>query len=324
MASSPKRPPPKCLVLGGSGFMGRHLCDALLKRSCAVRVFERLTPHPIPVDRARASIEWVYGDFVNRSDVTAAVSGCDVIFHLISTTLPKNSNENPLYDVETNLSGTLNVLEAARTTGASRIIFASSGGTVYGVPIQIPIPETHPTNPICSYGIVKLTIEKYIQLYHTLHGLNYLILRIANPFGEGQRPDVAQGAVAVFLHRALKDRPIEIWGDGTVVRDYLYISDVIDAFMRALDYDGNSRIMNIGATRGHSLNDLMRAMEDVLGRPLERTHLPARPFDVPVNVLDSTLAKELLGWEPRVPLRDGLRRTLDWLKDFASTDGDAP
>ena len=185
---------------------------------------------------------------------------------------------------------------------------------MYGVPKTTPIKESHPTEPICSYGITKLAIEKYLHLYHTLHGLDYLVLRIANPFGEGQRPDAAQGAVAVFLSRALNSEVIEIWGDGTVVRDYLYIDDVTDAFMRGLEYHGECRIMNIGATRGYSLNELLAAMEDVLGRPIERTYMASRPFDVSINVLDSTRAKQLLGWEPRVSLHDGLLRTLDWLR----------
>src|SRR5215470_4556710 len=247
----------KCLVLGGGGFMGMHLCKALTARGYPVRVFERPVSESLSAERARGSIEWVYGDFVNQNDVAAAVAGCEIVFHLISTTLPKNSNDNPIYDVETNLVGTLGMLEAARASGARRIIFVSSGGTVYGVPKHVPISETHPTDPICSYGIIKLAIEKYLELYHRLHDLNHLVLRIANAYDEGQRPDTAQGAVAVFLHRALNGQPIEIWGDGSVVRDYLYISDIVDAFVRAVEYSGNFRIINIGSSRGHSVNDLL-------------------------------------------------------------------
>ena len=309
---------PKCLVLGGGGFMGTHLCNALLRRGHPVRVFDRPVPLPLSADRERGPIEWMYGDFANRQDVAAAVTGCDVIFHLISTTLPKNSNDNPIYDVETNLVATLALLEAARACGVTRVVFASSGGTVYGRPERIPIAESHPTNPICSYGITKLAIEKYLHLYHQLHGLDYMVLRLANPFGEGQRPDAAQGAVAVFLNRALEGRPIEVWGDGNVVRDYVYVADITDAFLRALDYRGECRIMNIGAGQGRSLNEMLTAMEEVFRRPVARTYLPTRPFDVPANVLDSTRARQLLGWEPRVPLHEGLVRTLEWLKRWRS------
>ena len=294
--------------------MGTHLCHALLSLGYPVRAFDRPVPPEVSADRLRGPIEWVYGDFLNRQDVIAAVQGCEIIFHLISTTLPKNSNDNPIYDVESNLVGTLALLEAARTTGAKRIIFASSGGTVYGRPEQFPITESHPQNPICSYGITKLAIEKYLHLYHELHGLDYLILRLANPFGEGQRPDAAQGAIAVFLSRALKGETIEIWGDGSVTRDYVYVGDITQAYVQALDYHGACRIMNIGSGRGHSVNELLSAMEDALGRPVVRAYLPGRLFDVPVNVLDSSRAKELLGWESRTSLQNGIVRTLEWLK----------
>jgi UDP-glucose 4-epimerase len=304
----------RCLVLGGGGFMGMHLCKALTAGGYPVRVFERPVSESLSAERARGSIEWAYGDFINQNDVAAALAGCEIVFHLISTTLPKTSNDNPIYDVETNLVGTLGMLEAARASGARRIIFVSSGGTVYGVPKHVPISETHTTDPICSYGITKLAIEKYLELYHRLHDLDYLVLRIANPYGEGQRPDTAQGAIAVFLNRALQGDPIEIWGDGSVVRDYLYIGDVVDAFMCAVEYRGDFRIINVGSSRGHSVNELLKAMEELFGRRIERIHLPTRPFDVPINVLDSSLARRELGWEARVSLSEGLARTLRWLE----------
>ena len=319
-STAPRKP--KCLVLGGGGFILAATSAAhYLQRGYAVRVFERPVPEKLSAERSGGPIEWVYGDFLNQNDVAEVVAGSDIVFHLISTTLPKSSNDNPLYDVQTNLAGTLSVLEAARTSGVQRIIFVSSGGTVYGVPQSTPIAESHPTEPICAYGITKLAIEKYLHLYYTLHGLDYLVLRIANPFGEGQRPDATQGAVGVFLNRALRNEPIDIWGDGSIVRDYLHIDDVTDAFMRSLDYHGEVRVINIGAARGYSLNELLAAMEAVLGRPIQRRYLDARAFDVSVNVLDSTRARQLLGWVPRVELHDGLARTVEWLRDPARRSG---
>src|SRR4029434_4711286 len=187
---------------------------------------------------------------LNEEDVTQAVAGCEVVFHMISTTIPKSSNDNPAYDVESNLVGTLRMLEAARKAGVRKVVFASSGGTVYGIPKVVPINESHPTDPICSYGISKLAVEKYLHLYHALHGLDYCILRIGNPYGEGQRPTAAQGAVGVFLYKALHGGVIEIWGDGTVTRDYIYIGDVIQAFLKAMTYSGEHRLFNIGAGEG--------------------------------------------------------------------------
>ena len=310
----------KCLVLGGGGFMGSHLSGALLAAGHAVRVLERPNLRPVAVLPPRQELEWMEGDFLNTDDVNRAVAGCEVIFHLISTTLPKSSNDNPAYDVESNLVGTLQMLEAARRAGARKVVFASSGGTVYGIPRELPIRETHPTDPVCSYGICKIAIEKYLHLYFALHGLDYCGLRIGNPYGEGQRPTAAQGAIAVFMHKALNNEPIEIWGDGTVTRDYVYVGDVVQAFMRSLSWAGEARVFNIGSGEGHSLIELIGAIESMLGRPVARRHLPARTFDVPRNVLDISMARDVLGWRPVTPLAEGLRRTHRWLQDHHRTD----
>jgi len=300
----------KCVVLGGRGFLGSHLALALLRDGHAVRIFDR--PHTTSALPLTAT-EFVDGDFVNREDLAAAVEGCDVVFHLVSTTLPQTSNENPVYDVETNLVGSLQLLDRARACGTRKIIFASSGGTVYGVPQKTPIPENHPTDPLCSYAITKLAIEKYLHLYSHLHGLDYNVLRIANPYGEGQSPLQKQGAIAAFTYQALRGEPIEIWGDGEVVRDYLYVGDVAEAMVRAAGYAGAHRVFNIGAGRGHSLNELLNRLEALLGRTIKRDYLPGRRFDTPVNVLDIGRARAELDWTPRTTLATGMARTVEWI-----------
>lgn len=303
----------KTLILGGAGFIGSHLAEALLAQGHEVRIFDR--PHiQIPAELKEChGIEWMQGDFLSVADIQAAVDGVELIFHLVSTTLPKNSNDDPGYDVGTNVIGSLHLLDAAVRLGIRKIVFISSGGTIYGIPSQIPIPETHPTDPLVSYGISKLAIEKYLKLYHELHGLDYAVLRVANPYGERQRTDVAQGAVAVFAKKALAGETIEIWGDGSVTRDYIYIADLIEAFVLAASYQGQERIFNIGGGHGLSLNQLLATLEELLARPVNRRFLPARKFDVPVNVLDITRAREVLGWAPRTPFKVGLQRTLQWL-----------
>jgi UDP-glucose 4-epimerase len=304
----------KCLVLGGGGFMGSHLSKALLAQGHTVRILERPNLRAAAIFPDCKDLEWLEGDFLNTEDVTQAVEGCEIIFHLISTTLPKSSNDNPAYDVESNLVGTLHMLEVARKAGVRKVLFPSSGGTVYGFPKMVPIKESHPTDPVCSYGICKLAVEKYLHLYHALHGLDYCILRIGNPFGEGQRPTAAQGAVSVFLNKALHGEVIEIWGDGTVTRDYIYIGDVVQAFLKAMTYSGEHRLFNIGAGEGRSLNQLIRAVEAVISRPVIGKYLAARSFDVPTNVLDITRAKTFLDWQPETSFYDGLSRTFAWLE----------
>lgn len=305
----------KCLVLGGGGFIGSHLSKALLEQGHAVRIFERLNLKPVEVFPDCKDLEWLEGDFLNVEDVGRAVAECEIIFHLISTTLPRSSNDNPVYDVESNLVSTLHMLEAARKAGVRKVLFASSGGTVYGIPKQVPIKESHPTDPVCSYGISKLAIEKYLHLYHALHGLDYCVLRIGNPYGEGQRPTAAQGAVAVFLDKALNDEAIEIWGNGTVTRDYIYVGDVVQAFLKAMTYCGEHQIFNIGSGEGRSLNDLIGAIESLVGRPVAQRCLPGRSFDVPTNILDISRAKAFLGWQSKTPFYAGLSQTFKWLEN---------
>jgi len=306
---------PRSLILGGAGFIGSHLCDALLSAGHCVRVFDRIG---IPLYRrfsSREQIEWVEGDFNSVADIERAVEGCHVVFHLVSTTLPKSSNDDPIYDVENNVVGSLRLLDAARDAGVGKIVFISSGGTVYGIPQRLPISETHPTDPVSSYGIGKLTIEKYLHLYQVLHGLEYAVLRLANPFGERQRPQAAQGAIAVFMHRAMHNQPIEIWGNGSVVRDYIYISDAVDALVKAAFYRGDERVFNIGSGKGKDLNDILNAIETLLQRPIARTYMDSRACDVSVNVLDITRAQRYLGWSPRVSFEEGVARMFRWLSN---------
>lgn len=303
-----------CLVLGGAGFIGSHLVDGLLGSGYRVRVFERPHMDRLPALARRERCEIVTGDFLNPEDLARALPGAEIVFHLVATTLPKTSNDNPLYDVETNVLATLRLLALCRRHAVRKLLFASSGGTVYGVPRSLPLAETHPTDPICAYGIHKLAIEKYLGLEHRCHGLDYRVLRLANPYGERQRTDTGQGAVVAFLDRALRGEPIQIWGDGTVVRDYVYVGDVVDAFLRAMQFDGAERIFNIGSGAGTSLNELLREIERLLGRPIAVQYAPSRGFDVPANVLDCSLARARLGWAARTPLAEGLRRTHDRLR----------
>jgi UDP-glucose 4-epimerase len=310
-----------CLVLGGRGFIGSHLVDALLARGYRVRCFDR--PHVMPLGESHLTnpnFELYEGDFVSEADVAEALVGCEVCFHLVSTTLPKSSNADPVFDVESNILGTVRLLGHGVRLGLKKIIFVSSGGTVYGVPTQVPIPETHPTEPVCSYGITKLGIEKYLGLFNHLHDLEYTILRIANPYGERQRTHASQGAVAVFLGKVLRGEPVEIWGDGSVVRDYIHIADVVNALMISLEQSAGEHVFNIGAGHGHNLNEVLTAIERATGRVANRNYLPGRPFDVPVSVLCIARAKELLGWSPNVDFEQGLKRFAAWLVDHPSAD----
>lgn len=289
--------------------MGSHLCIALIRLGHGVRVFERMA-----APRGNESLEWVVGDLARPEQIDAAVAGCDIVFHLASTTLPHTSNDDPAQDVHSNVEGTIALLDAMCRHRVGKIVFVSSGGTVYGIPQSIPITEQHPTDPVCSYGIAKLAIEKYLHLYRVLHGVDYCVLRLANLYGELQRSDRAQGAVAVFLHHVVHGKTLEIWGDGSVVRDYIHVGDAVDALTAAAFTEVPSHIYNIGSGHGTSLLELIATIATVTGLRPSIEFKPSRPFDVPISVLDISRARAELGWYPRVSMNDGLRRTLDWLR----------
>lgn len=300
-------------IFGGGGFIGSAIADHLLAEGCALRVFERPRVLPYRKFKDNEVVDWIAGDLSSAHDVSDAVQGVDAVLHLVSTTLPKNSNDDPIYDVQSNVVASLHILNAMVAHKVRNIVFISSGGTVYGNPLYLPIDEKHPTNPVVSYGITKLAIEKYLQMYERLHGIKAIILRVANPYGERQRIETAQGAVGVFLHHALKGVQIEIWGDGSVTRDYIHVSDVAAAFVKALHYTGEQRLFNVGSGVGTSLNTLILGIEDVLGKTVMRRHFSSRPFDVKVSVLCNDLARTELNWSPSVSMSEGIRRTAEWM-----------
>ncbi|MFN8432895.1 MAG: NAD-dependent epimerase/dehydratase family protein [Anaerolineales bacterium] len=305
----------KCVVFGGGGFIGSAIVDKLLVGGHSVRVFERPRVTPYRLFSETEKVEWMTGDFLSIHDISSALEGMDTVIHLVSFTLPKTSNDDLIYDVQTNLIATIQLLNSMLAMKINKIVFISSGGTVYGVPRYIPIDEDHPTDPVVSYGITKLAIEKYLLMFRVLHRMKVLILRVANPYGPRQRVETAQGAVAAFFHRSLHNQKIEIWGDGSITRDYIYIDDVAEAFLRAVDYSGDLSVFNISSGIGTSLNELAELIGKSIGRQLDCTYLEKRPFDVPTSILNNNLAATHLGWVPKTVLQYGLAKTAEWLRN---------
>jgi UDP-glucose 4-epimerase len=300
-----------CLVLGGGGFIGTHLCQALQRQGAQVRGFGRSRTDP----KALAGIVWTSGEFSDRTALARAVEGCEVVFHLLGGSIPDSSNRDPLGDLLSSAVPGLQLLEICRASMVRKVLFVSSGGTVYGIPGAIPIPESAPTDPISAYGISKLAIEKYLALYHHLYGSDYSVLRVANSFGPYQSPHRRQGLIAALMHRIVSGQQVEIWGDGQVVRDFIFIDDVIDAILAAAAYDGPHHVFNVGGGIGRSVLEVVTDIADVLGRPdVVPIHKPGRATDVPVNVLDISLIRRELGWSPHTDWREGLRLTADWIR----------
>ena len=295
------------LVVGGSGFIGSHLVAGLMATGRRVRSFDRAPPKPGIA--ALPGVEFIRGDFADLDQLRYAVDGCDTCFHLLSTTVPKNSNDDPIADWTSNVAGTLRLLDLCRAAQVRKVVYLSSGGTVYGPAQYAPIDEAHATDPLCAYGISRLSIEKYLELYRVLHGLDYCVLRAANPYGPGQDPRASQGAIGVFLGRILAGDGIDIWGDGSVVRDFIYVEDVVRAMLLAARYAGPRRVLNIGSDQGCSLRELLETLGVATQRRLAVRYLPGLPFDVPVNVLDIGAARAALQWEPTTDLATGLQKT---------------
>ncbi len=298
-------------VLGGNGFVGSHVTDALRANGHAVTVFDRGAGWhrgPDPGTRYHA------GDLRDLASVGPALDDADVVVHLISTSTPGTRWLDPAQDVHGNVVSTIGLLKAAVAAGVRRLVFVSSGGAVYGEQTQPLIDESHPTDPLSSYGIVKLTIEKYVQLFHREYGLDYAILRPSNAYGERQRGRARVGLVSAALASSLNGEPLTIWGDGTVVRDYLYVGDLASAIVAAATRSVNG-VFNVGAGQGRTVADILDLVRAVTGRPLAVRHARARAVDPQTNVLDIRRASSALEWRPTTTLEAGIDRTWRWLLD---------
>jgi UDP-glucose 4-epimerase len=292
----------RALVTGGAGFIGSHLVDAMLERGDTVAVVDDLSTgrrEQIP-DGVRlhvldiAEIAWVMAD-----------ERPDVVFHLAAQVDVRHSVSDPARDARVNVAGTATVLEAARRAGVRRVVLASTAG-VYGDAAPTPTPESTPLAPFSPYCAGKAAAESYLALYARLHGLSTLSLRFGNVYGPRQSPHGEAGVVAIFAGAAAAGRQVTVYGDGGQTRDYVYVGDVARAFLAAADSDATG-VLNIGTGRETSVLELV----DALG--VAATHAPARAGEVTRSCLDVRRAADVLGWEARVALRDGLRRTVDAL-----------
>jgi UDP-glucose 4-epimerase len=301
----------QALVLGGTGFIGSYVVDQLRGRGHRVRVFsrsgERCRP-PLP------DVDYRAASFDDLAALHDALKGVDVVYHLISTTVPSTSNLDPVFDIESNLVATVGLLQAMLDAGVRKVVYLSSGGTVYGIPEKLPIPEEHPLNPICSYGVVKVAVENYLYMFRELYGLDYTVLRASNPYGERQGHYGIQGVIATFLHKAGKGEELEIWGDGGLIRDFIYVADLAGLCVAAGESD-KVGVYNAGSGVGHSINEIVSFVERAVGRELTVKRRESRNFDVPKVVLDISKARREFDWRPEVELAAGIRKTWEIIAD---------
>ena len=265
----------------------------------------------------KTNVVSVRGDFCEKNLLESVLDGVDVVFHMACTLFPAESNEDPYFDVLSNVCGTITLLEKCVEAKISKFLFMSSGGTIYGKPQTVPTREDHPQKPECSYGITKLTLEHYLRLFATQYGLSTYAFRLSNPYGRFQNPFSKQGAVAVFAHNILHNIPISIWGDGNVQRDFICVDDFVSAVKKVIampSVSGEFHELNIGSGVPVSLNDLIFKLEKICQKNANVNYLPARNFDIPISYLDITKAKQKLGWEPKITLNAGLEMVVFWQK----------
>jgi UDP-glucose 4-epimerase len=251
-------------------------------------------------------------DFHNLSSFSTLIPEFDVVIHLVSSSNPASSGFDPEGDIENNLIGSIRLLRILRANPSVKLIFASSGGAVYGNPVSVPILETHPTDPVSPYGVSKLAIEKHLYISRLEHGLDYRILRLSNPFGPGQVNKKGQGLIPTVIDRAISGESLTVWGNGSNTRDYVYIEDVVDAFMKAIEYSGKVRTFNIGSGIGSSTLDIVSEVSELTNKEIKVDFSPSRATDPPANVLDVGLAKSELNWEAKTSLRDGIQSSISW------------
>ncbi len=302
----------KALVIGGNGFIGSHIVDRLLADGHSVRVFDRNHEH---FRKPLLGVDYRLTTFDDIPALAESLEGVDIVYHLISTTVPSTSNKDPVYDVESNLVGTIRLLNLMRESNVSRIVYLSSGGTVYGIPDYSPVPESHPLRPICSYGVVKVAIENYLQMYQHLYGIEYVALRASNPYGERQGHSGVQGVIGTFIGNVLTGEQIEVWGDGSVVRDFIYVTDLAELCVRAGDSNAVG-IFNTGSGKGHSIREVVETLSLVSGKEVTPDYRSSRSYDVPQVVLDITEVKSRFLWVPSIGLLEGMQQTWKWISKY--------
>ena len=306
----------KVLVTGGAGFIGSHLVDRLLKEGFQVSIIDELTTGKL--GNLNPAATFYHSDISEAAvDEIFGREQPDIVFHLAARVSVSYSARNPVDTAEVNVVGTLRLLEAARKMGLEKFIFSSTGGAIYGNPDDNPCSEETPVVPISPYGLSKYLAEQYIELFHRLYRVNFTNLRYGNVYGPRQDPDGEAGVISIFTQAMLEGRQPRIFGDGTQERDFVYVDDVVEANIRAIER-GNNRTFNIGTGEGTSVNDLFEILRDLTGFPQEAEHRPRRPGEVQRIFLECSQARTYLDWSPAVGLAEGLRKTVEYYESEAS------
>lgn len=306
----------KYLILGAAGFIGTNLSLALAKKANNyITLVDSKKEYFSVISGMNLKNVAIYEEKIDENaDFEKMLQGQEIVYHLVSTTVPSTSNQQIAKELSSNVIMTANLLESCVKCGIKKIIFISSGGTVYGKEQECPLKEETPTNPISSYGIQKITIEKLLYLYQYIYGLDYRIIRLANPYGPYQRPNGVLGAVTTFTYKAINHEKIIVYGDGSVVRDFIYIDDVIRAILNIETEAARHKIYNLGCGKGLSIKQLLYEIEQAFGMKLDIEYREGRQVDVPVNYLDISRYENDFGTLSPIEIKEGIRKTAAFLE----------
>lgn len=306
----------RILLLGAAGFIGTNLTIELAKnKEDEITLVDRSKKFFKPIlDMNLKNTHIVESELTVDMDFDSILKDQEVVYHLVSTTVPTTSNKHISQELVSNVIFSSNLFEACVRCGVKKVVFISSGGTVYGKEADCPLKEKTATNPISSYGVQKITIEKLLYLYKYMYGLDYRIIRLANPYGPYQRPNGILGAVTTFTYKALKGDKISVFGDGSVVRDFIYIDDAIKAITKIVDGENKYRTFNLGCGYGTSIKQVLEIIEDALGIKLNVSYVESRKVDVPANYLDISRYEKYYGALDPIPLKEGIKKTAEFMK----------
>ncbi|MGH7251566.1 MAG: NAD-dependent epimerase/dehydratase family protein [Nitrospiraceae bacterium] len=306
----------KVLVTGGAGFIGSHLVDRLIQEGHEVVVVDNL----LTGKRRNLNKEARFYKQDIQSSRLERVFNRErplLVMHLAAQVDLRRSVQDPIFDAQVNILGTLNLLEQAVKYGTRKVIFASSGGAIYGEQDVFPAPESHPFRPLSPYGISKLNGEQYLAYYQRVSGIQHVILRYSNVYGPRQDPEGEAGVVAIFTGKMLAGEQPIINGNGRQTRDFVFVDDVVEANLAVIGKEVQG-VYNVGTAEETSINDLFRLLVELTNAGCKELHGPAKKGEQARSVVDISRLRQELGWEPKVPLREGLRRTVEFFRERAS------
>lgn len=302
------------LVLGGSGFLGSKLVSRLAKEPA-----NRIVVADMAENAKLAkydNVSFLPLEFVGKTDFSRELEQMDVVYHLISTITPSDDMDHIWQDMEANVKPTIALLDGLAAHPQTKLIFVSSGGTVYGNKGERPLKENVSLDPVCNYGLTKEIIEKYIYFYHHMYGTDYRIVRLANPYGTKVRKGQKQGLIPIFIDKIMNQEVVTVFGDGRAVRDYIHVDDAISGILAVEQAKCGERVFNIGYGEGHSIVQILDMIVEELGCDApEVEFIPERKCDVYYNVLDNTRVMEQTGWKPQISLKDGIHMMLESIRN---------